>query len=178
MTIETVYRGKVWKFGDRISTDLMVPGAKVLANPNQTPEEAAKFCMFANRPTWSSEVQPGDIVVGGINFGCGSSRNGSQPLKVLGVSVVIAESIARIHLRNAVNTGLPTLVCPGIADFVEEGQELTVDITSGEIKNETTGETIQAEAWEPDSPPFQILMAGGLDEFMKVKVREAGLVKA
>ncbi len=178
MTIETVYTGKVWKFGDRISTDLMVPGSKVLANPGMTREEAASFCMFANRPTWSSEVQLGDIVVGGINFGCGSSRNGSQPLKTLGVAVVIAESIARIHLRNAVNTGLPTLVCPGITDFVEEGQELTVDIVTGEVKNNSTGETILAEAWEVDSPPFQILMAGGLGPFMRKKLRDAGLVKA
>lgn len=176
--METVYTGKVWKFGDRISTDLMMPGSKVLANPGITPEEAASYCMLANRPGWSSEVQPGDILVAGINFGCGSSRNGSQPLKTLGVAVVLAESISRIHLRNAVNTGLPTLVCPGITDFVEEGQELKVDIVSGEVTNVTTGETIQAEAWEADSPPFQILMAGGLDEFMKQKVREAGLVTA
>ena len=178
MTIETVYTGKVWKFGDRISTDLMVPGAKVLANPNQTAEEAAQFCMFANRPSWSSEVGAGDILVAGINFGCGSSRNGSQPLQTLGVAVVIADSVSRIHLRNAVNQGLPTLVCPGISDFVEEGQELTVDILSGIVTNNTTGATIQAEAWEEGSPPYQILMAGGLNEFMKAKVVETGLVSA
>jgi 3-isopropylmalate/(R)-2-methylmalate dehydratase small subunit len=121
-------------------------------------------------------VKPGDIVVGGINFGCGSSRNGSGPLKTLGVACVLADSLSRIHLRNAVNTGLPTLVAPGISDFVEEGQELSVDIVSGEVTNVTTGETMQAQAWEQGSPPFEILMAGGLDEFMKKKVREAGLV--
>jgi len=168
--MQTVFEGRVWKFGDKISTDLMVPGSLVLARPGITPEEAASYCMSANRPGWSSEVQPGDMVVAGINFGCGSSRNGSAPLKTLGVSVVLAESVARIHLRNAVNTGLPTLVCPGISSFVNDGDRLRVDIVSGKVENLTSGATIQAEAWPEDSPPFQILMAGGFDEFMKQKI--------
>ena len=176
--METVYSGKVWKFGDKISTDFMVPGAKVLANPDISPEEAARFCMHANRPDWAGTVRPGDILVGGINFGCGSSRNGSAPLKTLGIRCVLAESVSRIHLRNAVNTGLPTLVAPGITGFVEEGQRLRVDIVSGEVRNLDTGETMVAQGWATDSPPFQILMAGGLDEFMKRKVREAGLVRS
>lgn len=175
--METVYTGKVWKFGDKVSTDLMVPGAKVLANPNMSPQEAARFCMSANRPDWAGKVQPGDLLVAGINFGCGSSRNGSAPLKTLGIACVLAESISRIHLRNAVNTGLPTLVAPGIMSFVEEGQRLRVDIASGEVQNLDTGKTMRAQGWAADSPPFQILMAGGLDEFMGRKLREAGLVK-
>ena len=119
-------------------------------------------------------MRPGDVLVGGINFGCGSSRNGSAPLKTLGIACVLAESVSRIHLRNAVNTGLPTLVAPGITSFVEEGQRLRVDIVSGEVRNLDTGETMLAQGWATDSSPFQILMAGGLDEFMKRKVREAG----
>ncbi len=175
--METTFVGRVWKFGDSASTDLMVPGSKVLANPGITPEEAAKFCMSANRPGWAeNEVKPGDILVAGTNFGCGSSRNGSQPLKVLGIAVVLADSISRIHLRNAVNTGLPTLVAPGISKFVEEGQKLEVDIVSGVVKNLSTKKTLQAQAWPKDSPPFEILMAGGLDAYMKKKVRAAGLV--
>lgn len=174
--METTFRGRTWKFGDSVSTDLMVPGSKVLANPGITPEEAAQFCMSANRPGWSDEVQSGDILVAGTNFGCGSSRNGSQPLKVLGIAVVLAESISRIHLRNAVNTGLPTLVAPGITAFAEEGHELEVDIVSGVVKNLSTGAELQAQAWPDDSPPFQILMAGGLDAYMRDKVRRAGLV--
>lgn len=173
--METVFRGRVWKFGDRISTDLMVPGSLVLARPGITPEEAASYCMSANRPGWSSEVKPGDMIVAGVNFGCGSSRNGSAPLKTLGVSVVLAESVARIHLRNAVNTGLPTLVCPGITDATEDGDELEVNIVTGEVKNLTRGTTIQAEAWPEDSPPFEILMAGGFDNFLKKKLVEAGI---
>ena len=175
--METIRTGKVWKFGDRISTDFMMPGHRVLANPDLTVEEAAKFCMEANRPGWSeNEVLPGDIIVAGINFGCGSSRNGSQSLNALGIAVVLAESVSRIHLRNAVNTGLPTLVAPGISNFVDEGQRLEVNIVTGVIKNLNTNDLLQAEAWEEGSPPYDILMAGGLDAYMRAKVRERGLV--
>lgn len=174
--METVHTGRVWKFGDRISTDFMMPGHRVLANPDLTVEEAAQFCMEANRPGWTTDVQPGDILVAGINFGCGSSRNGSQSLKALQISVVLADSISRIHLRNAVNTGLPTLVAPGISEFVEEGQELKVNIVTGEVENLATGAVLQAEPWEEGTPPYEILMAGGLDAYMKVKLKERGLI--
>ena len=175
--METVRTGRVWKFGDRISTDLMMPGHRVLANPDLSVEEAAKFCMEANRPGWAErEVQPGDILVAGINCGCGSSRNGSQSLQALGIAVVLAESVSRIHLRNAVNTGLPTLVAPGITEFVEDGQSLEVNIVTGEVKNLETGATLNAEAWAEGTPPYQILMAGGLDADIKAKLRERGLV--
>jgi 3-isopropylmalate/(R)-2-methylmalate dehydratase small subunit len=157
----------------------MMPGHRVLANPDLTVEEAAKFCMEANRPGWAEEeVQPGDILVAGINFGCGSSRNGSQSLNALKIAVVLAESVSRIHLRNAVNTGLPTLVAPGISDFVEEGRRLEVNIVTGEVKNLDTGAVLQAEAWEEGTPPYEILMAGGLDAFMKAKLKERGLISA
>ena len=175
--MDTVRTGRVWKFGDRISTDFMMPGHRVLANPDLSIAEAAKFCMEANRPGWAeNEVKPGDIIVAGINFGCGSSRNGSQSLKALGISVVLAESVSRIHLRNAVNTGLPTLVAPGITDFVEEGQRLKVDIVSGTVTNLDIGGSMRAEAWEEGTPPYEILMAGGLDAYMRAKVRERGLI--
>lgn len=148
----------------------MMPGSLVLARPGISPEEAASYCMSANRPGWSSEVKPGDILVAGVNFGCGSSRNGSGPLKVLGISVVLAESIARIHLRNAVNTGLPTLVCPGITEAVEDGDQVRVNIVTGEVKNLTRATEIQAEAWPQDSPPFEIMMAGGFENFLRQRI--------
>ena len=176
--METLIKGRVWKFGDKISTDFMVPGSLVLAKPGITPEEAASYCMHANRPTWHSEVRPGDILVAGINFGCGSSRNGSAPLKTLGISCVLADSVARIHLRNAINTGLPTLVCPGISSFVDEGEQLSVDIVSGRVRNLTQETEIKAEAWPEESPPFQIMMAGGFDEFFKKKLVEAKMIPA
>ena len=133
--METVYSGRVWKFGDKISTDLMVPGSYVLARRNMDQAEAAMQCMRANRPDWARQVRPGDILIAGRNFGCGSSRNGSEPLKTLGIAVVLVESVSRIHLRNAINTGLPTLVCPGIVGLADEGQRISIDILSGKVVN-------------------------------------------
>ena len=175
--MEIIRKGRVWKFGDRISTDFMMPGHRVLANPDLSIDEAAKFCMEANRPGWAdTEVEPGDIIVAGINFGCGSSRNGSQSLKALGIAVVLAESVSRIHLRNAVNTGLPTLIASGITQFVQEGQYLEVNIVTGRITNLDTGERFQAEAWEEGTPPYDILMAGGLDAYMRSKLQHRQMV--
>jgi 3-isopropylmalate/(R)-2-methylmalate dehydratase small subunit len=174
--VETVFSGRTWKFGDKVSTDLMVPGSYVLARRNIDPLEAARYCMRANRPDWAAQVQPGDILIAGRNFGCGSSRNGSEPLKVLGIAAVLVESVSRIHLRNAINTGLPTLVCPGILDLAEEGQVIRVDILSGQVVNTDTGAELQADAWEPDSPPYQILMAGGFMPFFEDKLRQAGMI--
>ena len=174
--METVFSGRVWKFGDKVSTDLMVPGSYVLARRNIDPLEAAQYCMRANRPDWAAQVRPGDILTAGRNFGCGSSRNGSEPLKVLGIAAVLVESVSRIHLRNAINTGLPTLVCPGILDLAEEGQTIQVDILSGSVVNTDTGAELRADAWQPDSPPYQILMAGGFMPFFEEKLRSAGLI--
>jgi 3-isopropylmalate/(R)-2-methylmalate dehydratase small subunit len=176
--VETVFSGRAWKFGDKISTDLMVPGAYVLARRNIDPMEAAQYCMRANRPDWAAQVRPGDLIIGGRNFGCGSSRNGSEPLKTLGIAAVIVESVSRIHLRNAINTGLPTLVCPGILGLAAEGQSLRVDILSGNVTNLGTGAQLQADSWEEGSPPHQILMAGGFMPFFEDKLRSAGLITA
>lgn len=173
--METVYSGRVWKFGDKISTDLMVPGSYVLARRNMDQAEAAMQCMRANRPDWARQVRPGDILTAGRNFGCGSSRNGSEPLKTLGIAVVLVESVSRIHLRNAINTGLPTLVCPGILGLADEGQWISVDILSGKVVNTDTGTELRADSWQPDSPPYQIMMAGGFIPFFKEKLRAAGL---
>jgi 3-isopropylmalate/(R)-2-methylmalate dehydratase small subunit len=170
--MDTVFTGRVWKFGDRISTDFMYPG-KIRTRPGITLEEAASYCMSANRPGWSKEVRPGDILVAGVNFGCGSSRNCSMILKALGIACVLAETISRIHLRNAVNTGLPTLLCPGITGMVEEGDELHVDIVTGMVKNLTRGSTVHAETWPEGSPPYDILMAGGLENFIRKKLAES-----
>lgn len=170
--MQTVFRGKVWKFGDKVSTDLMVPGAYVLAKRGITDEEAAQYAMRANRPDWAAQVRPGEIMVAGVNFACGSSRNWAKPIQTLGIAVVLAESISRIGLRNAINTGLPALVCPGISAFVEEGEELEVDIVSGVVKNVTRGTEIRAESWPEDSPPFQIMMAGGFMNYFKQRLAE------
>lgn len=186
--MESVLAGRVWKFGDNISTDLLCPQSYLraqaaggiaalrawMAAPD--PALAAAHCMRASRPGWAAQVAPGDILIAGRNFGCGSSRNGAEPLKTLGIAAVIVESAARIYLRNSINTGLPTLVCPGIAGLAQEGEQVRVDLISGEVRNEGTGVTRQGDRWEPGSPPAQILMAGGFLPFFEAKLRAAGLI--
>ena len=170
------YTGKVWKFGDKISTDVMMPGFAVLAKPGISDEEASKFCMTANRPGWAQQVQPGDIIVAGNNFGCGSSRPAQRLLRALGISVVVADSTSRLFFRNCINTGYPVLMCEGVSQLFEEGDTADVHLETGEVKNLTRGTTIQGEALPKDSPPFQILAAGGLDSFLEdaVKKMKAG----
>jgi len=158
-----VFKGKVWKFGDNISTDLMMPGFAVLAG-KLTVEEAKKWCMYSNRPGWAEQVRPGDILVAGKNLGCGSSRNPAPILKALGISVVIAESMARIFFRNCINSGLPVLIAPGISAFVDEGNEIEVNIETGEIKNLTKGTTMKAKPL-PDFM-MEILKEGGIEPYL------------
>jgi 3-isopropylmalate/(R)-2-methylmalate dehydratase small subunit len=186
--VETVLAGRTWKFGDNVSTDLLCPqsylraqaagGIAALRAWMATPDPAlaAAHCMRANRPGWAAQVTAGDILIAGRNFGCGSSRNGAEPLKALGIVAVIVESAARIFLRNSINTGLPTLVCPGITGLAEEGDQVRVDLMSGEVRNEATGVTRQGDRWQPGSPPAEILMAGGFLPFFEAKLRAAGLI--
>jgi 3-isopropylmalate/(R)-2-methylmalate dehydratase small subunit len=172
-----ITRARAWKFGDNISTDLLVPGASVLARSGSlSPHEAAKYCMSANRPGWSDQVATGDVIVAGRNFGCGSSRNGAAPLKTLGIAAVLADSVARIHLRNSINTGLITLICPDISASVEEGEHVSLDVESGTVRILESGREFQAERWPEDSPPMEILRAGGFMPFFRRRLRDAGLV--
>ena len=163
-----VFQGRVWKFGDSISTDLMLPGmlySRMLAS-----EEIAKSCMQANRPGWAELVQPGDIIVARRNFGCGSSRPAARVLKALGITVVVADSMSRLFFRNSVNVGFPVLICAGVYDAFDEGDTAEVNAETGEVKNITLGTAIQGDVLSPDSPPYQILKAGGLDPFLKEEV--------
>jgi 3-isopropylmalate/(R)-2-methylmalate dehydratase small subunit len=161
---DLVYAGRVWKFGDNISTDLMMPGESLFKA--KTPQERALYCMQANRPGWSRQVRPGDILVAGKNFGCGSSRPATENLKSLGISCVVAESISRIFFRMSVNHGFPLLICPGATGLCEEGDQIRVDIGTGIVQNERTGASIEGEAMPPDSPPMEILQAGGMVQYL------------
>ena len=162
-----LYTGRVWKFGDKISTDLMMPGFAVLAKPGISEEEAAKSCMLANRPGWAEQVQKGDIIVAGKNFGCGSSRPAPRMLRALGISVAVADSTSRLFFRNSIHLGFPVLICEGVSKVFDEGDTAEVNVETGEIKNLTKGTKIQGEALPKDSPPYEILRAGGLDPFLK-----------
>ena len=159
-------KGKAFKFGDNISTDLIVPGR--LAGLRSNLPELAKHVLEDADPTFASKVKPGDFVVGGSNFGLGSSREHAPlALKGAGVSVVIAKSFARIFYRNSFNTGLPILVAPEAVDGIVEGDELTVDLASGRIEDLTSGKTFQAQPL----PPFmrELVEAGGLLPYLKAR---------
>jgi 3-isopropylmalate/(R)-2-methylmalate dehydratase small subunit len=152
--------GKVWKYGDNVDTDAIVPARHLSLS---AAEDLAMHCMEDVDSTFVGEVQPGDIMVAGHNFGCGSSREHAPlALKGAGISCVVAKSFARIFFRNAVNIGLPILTCPPAVDGTEADQRLEVELETGVIRNLDTGESFQAEPY----PPFMmdIIQAGGLVE--------------
>ena len=149
--------GNVHVLGDHIDTDVIIP-ARYLAT--SVPSELAAHCMEDIDKDFVHKVQPGDIIVAGANFGCGSSREHAPiAIKAVGISCVIAASFARIFYRNAINTGLAILECPE-ATACQEGERLSVDFDTGVITNQTTGCVYQAEPF----PPFiqNIIQSGGL----------------
>ncbi len=158
-------KGKAWKFGNNIDTDLIIP-ARYLNSHN--PQELAKHAMEDADATWSGKVQKGDFIVAGDNFGCGSSREHAPiAIKAAGVSAVIAKSFARIFYRNAINIGLPILESPDAAEAIKEGDEIKVNLVTGEIDNLTSGMSYSAQPF----PGFmqQIIDAGGLIDYIKTK---------
>lgn len=162
--------GKVWKYGDNIDTDAIIP-ARYL-NMSSAAELAA-HCMEDLDASFVGQVEPGDIIVGGKNFGCGSSREHAPvAIKGCGISCVIAETFARIFFRNAINIGLPILECPEAAQATEAGQTLEVDLASGAIHNLDTGQEYRAAAY----PPFmlELVDAGGLIEYTRRQLESGG----
>lgn len=158
--------GRTWKFGHDVDTDLIIP-ARYLNTSD--PKELAKHCMEDADPTFAGKVKPGEIMIAGKNFGCGSSREHAPiAIKEVGVPIVIAESFARIFYRNAINIGLPIMESPDAAKEIEEGDEVEVDLDSGLITNKTKNKTYQAAAF----PPFiqEIINVGGLVNYVKKKV--------
>ena len=158
-------KGHVFKYPDNVDTDVIIP-ARYLNT--QDAKELASHCMEDIDKDFVHKVQPGDVMVGGWNFGCGSSRE-HAPLciKTSGISVVIAKSFARIFYRNSINIGLPILECEAAADAIQAGDLVSVDFDTGVITDETTGATFQAEPF----PPFiqEIIAAGGLMNSIQAK---------
>ena len=150
--------GRVWKFGDNIDTDLIIPARYLNVFD---PLELAKHCMEDINPAFAQEIQPGDIIVAGKNFGCGSSREHAPlALKAAGVSAIIAPSFARIFYRNAFNIGLPIFEFPPATEKIRTGDEIAINMATGVITNLTQNEQYQTTP----IPPFmqEIISAGGL----------------
>jgi 3-isopropylmalate/(R)-2-methylmalate dehydratase small subunit len=155
-------KGKVFKFGDNISTDLIVPGR--LANLRSNLPELAKHVLEDADPTFAGKVKPGDFVVGGSNFGLGSSREHAPlVIKMAGVSAVLAKSVARIFFRNAINQGLPILICD--TSVINEGDQLEVDLAAGTVHDLTNGKSLTFGKIPPVM--LNILNEGGLLPYIK-----------
>lgn len=155
--------GTVIKYGDNIDTDVIIP-ARYLTTAS--PEELAKHCMEDIDKEFVNKVNKGDIMVGGANFGCGSSREHAPlAIKASGISCVIAKDFARIFYRNSINIGLPILECAEASEDIDAGNEVEVDFDTGIITNKTKNKTYQAVAF----PEFMqgIIHAGGLVEYLK-----------
>jgi 3-isopropylmalate/(R)-2-methylmalate dehydratase small subunit len=155
--------GKVIKYGDNIDTDVIIPARHLTTSD---PAELAKHCMEDIDTEFVNKVQKGDIMVGGANFGCGSSREHAPiAIKASGISCVIAKDFARIFYRNSINIGLPILECAEASEDIDEGNEVEVDFDTGIITNKTKNKTYQSVAF----PEFMqgIINAGGLVESIK-----------
>ena len=155
--------GKAWKFSENVNTDEIIPGR---FNITIDPGALAKNVFCEVRPDYAENVQPGDIIIGGQNFGCGSSRE-HAPIAIKGSQAlcVIAASYARIFFRNAVNIGLPIVECPEAAEKITDGDQIEVNIATGEIVNVTKNESYHANPL----PNFllKIVDAGGIVNFLK-----------
>ena len=156
-------KGNIWKFGNDIDTDIIIPGRYLIYSDTKT---LASHCMEGIDSDFNKKVKKGDFIVAGRNFGCVSSREHAPiAIKGLGISAIIAESFARIFYRNAINTGIPLLECPGISEILKENEEITIDIDKGIILSK--GREIKFKKL----PPFmlEIVEKGGLINYLKEK---------
>lgn len=167
--MQTAIRGKAFVFGPNIDTDQIYPGRFLDLTD---PEDVAKHAMEGADPTFVKEFAAGDVIVASTNFGCGSSREHAVvTLKSVGIGAILADSFGRIFYRNAINLGIPVIVCPGISMLVKKGNILNIDIVSGKVINETTGTTCDAQPFSEYT--MNILSSGGI----KPMVREQLVTK-
>lgn len=162
----SLMEGRVWKFGDDVDTDAMVPGKYLILDAS----EIADHVMEGIRPGFAELIAPGDIIVGGANFGTGSSRDPAvKGLQAAGIQAIVAESFARIFFRNCINAGLPPVECAGAAR-IEEGQKVQIDLLEGRVTVVDTGEVLEAVPLPAEIA--SILDAGGLVEFVRGQLEE------
>ena len=162
-------KGKCWKFGNNINTDEIIP-ARYL-NTTVT-KELASHCMEDADPDFMKKAKPNDVIVAGENFGCGSSREHAPiAIKAAGMSCVVAKSFARIFFRNAINIGLPIFECPEAVEQIKEGDEIEVNLATGEILNNTSKKRFKFEPFPQEMQ--EIIKSGGLMNFVKRKMNVA-----
>lgn len=167
MSPGVILKAKAWKYGDNIDTDVIIP-ARYLTSSD--PKHLAKHCMEDVDAEFVNKAEEGDFIIGGKNFGCGSSREHAPiAIKAAGISCVIAKSFARIFYRNSFNMGLPILDCPEAVDGIGDGDEIEVNLSEGVIRNLSTGEEFRAEP----IPPFmrELIDAGGLIGYARSKIK-------
>ena len=165
-------KGRVWKYGDSINTDVIFPGKYTYSISE--PEEMAAHALEDLDPQFSKKVKPGDVIVAGWNFGCGSSREQAAAcLKYAGIQAVIAKSFARIFFRNAINQGLPVIQSQQAAEKLKDGEEVVIDFTQGQIRTEKDSFNFQP------LPEYilKIVKAGGLIPFVRNKLKKEREVK-
>jgi len=161
-----VIQGKAHKYGDNVNTDVIIPARYLNTS---IPEELARHCLEDLDKEFVKKVSPGDILVAGKNFGCGSSREHAPlAIKAVGISCIIAESFANIFYRNSINIGLPVFICPEAALGIKKGDKVKVDLVSGEIRDITQRKIYRAEPF----PPFmqEIIKDGGLVNKIRQKI--------
>ena len=159
---------KAWKFSDNVNTDEIIPATALVATD---PKELAKSCMATLRPGFSNMVKPGDIIVAGTNFGCGSSREHAPVcIHAAGIAAVVAKTFARIFFRNSINVGLPIIECPQAAEEISEGDEIHLDLAGGTLKDITTGETYSFQSLGGEVG--DIIRVGGLMNYVKHLLHE------
>ncbi len=171
MTFPKVIRGRAWRFGANIDTDQIIPAKYAIYSLDE--KELGKHAMegVPGRETWAADVTQGDILVAGSNFGCGSSREiAPVAIRGAGISLVIADSYARIFFRNAINMGYPILQSPQAAEAVQEGDELEVDLEQGIVRDFTRSDEYRCEAF----PTFmnELLHMGGLVPWVRKRLEE------
>ncbi|MDD5007411.1 MAG: 3-isopropylmalate dehydratase [Syntrophorhabdaceae bacterium] len=155
-------KGRVWKFGDNVDTDVMTSGKYL----NLPMDEIKKHAFEEVRPEFARQINPGDIILAGRNFGCGSSRETAPAaLKALGLGAVVAESFARIFYRNSIAIGLPAIICPGVASLGNDGDEAEISLADRKVTNYTTGKILDFQAF-PDEM-LKVLECGGIEPLLK-----------
>jgi 3-isopropylmalate dehydratase small subunit len=170
---EFVLKGRVWKFGESVDTNVIAPLHVMRAG---TIEEVAQHTMAALRPEFPAQVRPGDILVAGANFGCGSHRQEANlVLEKVGIRAIVAESVARIFLRTSINLAYPTLVAPGISSLIEDQQEIEIDYRNGKLRNLRSGAELPLLKYPPSVE--KIFAAGGILTLLRERCIKEGLVQ-